>query len=114
MTTILDRGGLEEKRAQRGYSHADWESIVASLNELTLERIGACEVCGDLAHYEGRACADRHVVKLCKRCLNKAINKLIRIRDDAKLATGYEPLCNRCWRPIIDPSTHMDLRALLE
>jgi hypothetical protein len=114
MTTNLDRSDLEEKRPQRGYSQADWESIVASLNELTLEAIGGCEVCGDLADYEGRACADRHVVKLCKRCLDIAINKLIRIRDDATLATGYEPLCNRCWRPIIDPRTHMDLRSLME
>jgi hypothetical protein len=72
-TTILDRGGLEESQAHRGYPHADWESIVTSLKESTLERIAACEVCGDLAHYEGRGCADRYVVKLCVRCLDMAI-----------------------------------------
>lgn len=67
-----------------------------------------------LAHYEGRACADSHVVKLCKRCLDMAIYKLSRMRDDAKLATGCEPRCNRCWRPILDPRTHRELRSLLE
>lgn len=114
MTTMLDRGCLAEKRARRSYSPAGWESIVAPLSELSPERLGACEVCGDFAHYEGQACADRRLVRLCKRCLNIAINRLIRLRDDAKLATGCEPLCNRCWRPIIDPGTHMDLRSLLE
>ncbi len=87
--------------------------MAASPNALTLELLGACEVCGDLANYTGRACADRRTVWLCKRCLDVAINRLIRIRDDAKIATGCEPLCNSCWRPIIDPGTHMDLRPLL-
>ena len=108
--TVLNCAVVEEKRAQHNYSEADWESIVATLNELG----GVCEVCRGLAQYEGRACADSRVVKLCKRCLDMALYTLGRMRDDAMLATGYEPLCNRCWRPILDPRTHMELRSLLE
>jgi hypothetical protein len=111
--TILNCAVVEEKRAQHDYFEADWASIVATLNELTEGLDGACEVCRGLAHYEGRACADRHVVKLCKRCLDMAIYRLSRMRDDAMLATGCEPLCNRCWRPILDPRTHMEVRSLL-
>jgi hypothetical protein len=111
--TILNCAVVEGKRAQRDYSEADWKSIVASLSESTVLLDEACEVCRGLASYEGRACADSHVVKLCKRCLDTAIYKLSRMRDDAMLETGCEPVCNRCWRPILDPRTHMELRSLL-
>jgi hypothetical protein len=113
MTVALERGARGEKRKRRGYWQVEWESIAASIAEPTPQQTEACELCGDSARYAGRACADRQAVRLCDRCLNIAIRRLIRIRDDAKLATGLEPLCNRCWRPIIDPATHIDLNSLV-
>jgi hypothetical protein len=44
--TILNCAAVEEKRAQSDYCEAAWESIVASLNEMTVRLDGACEVCG--------------------------------------------------------------------
>ena len=111
--TIFDSAVVEFKRAQRDCSQADWGFIVSSPNESILAQFRPCQACGGLARYEGQACADKHWVKLCERCLDVAMYKLNRMRDDAKLTTGHEPLCNRCWRPILDPSTHMEVRSLM-
>jgi hypothetical protein len=112
MTTIEDRAVVEQTRADSDQRQADWAALVASLSDVTSEAFGVCALCGRLAIYEGQGCADNRVVKLCKSCVDSAIYRLSRMRDDAKLATGCEPVCNRCWRPILDPATHIDLRPL--
>ena len=109
MTTFVDRRGATD-RGQ--LSEADWGIFVAAHVDAVASP--GCALCGGLAVYEAQACADSHVLKVCKPCLNAAIRRLSRVRDDAKLATGTEPVCNRCWRPILDPETHMDLRPLRE
>jgi hypothetical protein len=111
MTTIFAPPRLPE-RVRRTYAHADWRALVASLSGMTEGPMYACAVCGGAARYEGQGCADSDVVRLCITCLDRAIHRLQGMRDDAMLATGREPLCNRCWRPILDPGTHMTLRPL--
>jgi len=109
MTTVVDRrSGTNPGRGQLS------GVLVAARRAHHAVAIRGCALCGDLAVYQGRACADSHVLNICKSCLDAAIRRLSQLRDDTKLATGTEPICNRCWRPILDPETHMDLRALWE
>ena len=111
MTTVVDRRGTTISHPGQLLESA-WDALVAALSDVASEAAQGCTLCGGLAGYEGQACADSHVIKLCRPCLDAAIRRLSRVRDNAKLATGYEPICNRCWRPILDPQTHMSLRPL--
>jgi hypothetical protein len=112
MKTIEDAAGLADRPADTVQRQADWDGLVASLTDLCSEVLRACALCGGVALYEGQGCADSGVVRLCRSCLDAAISRLCRMRDDAKQVTGCEPRCNRCWRPVLDPATHIDLRAL--
>lgn len=114
MTTIVNRVAVREIRIEDSYRHDDGDTIVAALSDPDVGATQPCAFCGALALYEGQACADRAVLMLCRPCLDAAIHRLRRMRDNAKLATGYEPVCNRCWRPILDPDTHVTVRPLWE
>ncbi len=112
MTTILDRAAVRQIRIKGRYRLDDWNPIVTAPSNAESSATEPCAFCGALALYAGQACADRDVLKLCRPCLDAAIHRLCRMRDNAKLATGHEPVCNRCWRPILDLETHMTVRPL--